>query len=1392
MRRSGRNTGRQNQIVKKWRRRLRGVERLEERHLLAVVINEFHYDPDNPVEQSEFLELHNTGAAAVDLSGWRLDEAVDFAFPAGSSISAGGYVVVSQNAAHFQARFGFAPLGVWQEGDKLSNEGETIELRNAADALVDTVTYQLGWPWPTSGEFGSSVELINPALDNDLSGSWRSSGLSGGVEAGAVLVPTGSAWRYRKGITQNPPTHLFDPARDWRETGFVVSNDVVPWQLGNASIGYGDNDDATVLADMAGTYSSFYARRSFTINGTVPDIMELRMYVDDGAIVYINGVELPRFHVTGGDKDFDDTAGMLHEAAWEDFTITGASAYLVPGENTIAVHVLNQPIDSSDVSFDLELRLPGGELGPPTPGAQNSVFAENSAPQMRQLEQSIQQPAPGQDVVITMKVTDPNGVQSVTLDYQLVDPGNYIEIEDPRYLTQWTTVPMFDNGTSGDATAGDGVYSVTMAGSLNTNRRLVRYRVTAVDTLGASVTGPYADDPQPNFAYYVFGETPTWNGAARPGVTPVVPYGPEVLDSIATYTLITRRGDHEDAQHIPNTNQGGYGGDDYLWQGTLVYDGVVYDHIRYRARGGVWRYAMGKNMWKFDFNRGHGFEARDDYGNKYEVPWDKLNFSAVIQQGDFWHRGEQGLFESVGFKLFNLAGVPASNTNFVHFRIVESASETGANQYSTDFQGLYLAVEDLEREFLDEHGLPDGNLYKMENGLGVGGIGGELTHQGDFPAVTDSSDLIQFKNTYQSGPQTAAWWRDNLNLDKYYSYRSIVEAIHHYDIGNGKNYYYFNNPQTGVWEVVPWDIDLTWANNMFGDGNEPFRNRVLAIPEFTLEYRNRIRELRDLLINVEQVGLVVDEMAQFIYTPGQPSFVDADRAMWDYNPILVSNLVNPSKAGHGRFYAGGQGIPAAGSFAGMMQVLKNYALTRSNYIDSTILTLAEEGQAPRKPSITYSGAAGFPIDGLQFNTGAFQDAQGNPFAKMEWRLAEISNPNTAGFDPTQPWKYEVDATWESGELTTYANSTTVPVSAVEAGKTYRARVRMQDSTGRWSHWSEPLQFVTAAAEQDSPVRIVELHYNPAPEAGIDDQQELEFIELLNTGQQPVDLSTVRLTMFSNTPYTFPAGLMLAPGQRIVVAKNPTTFKSVYGDGINLAPEGYGTQNLSNGGETIILETVAGVAIQTITWEDGDPWPTEPDGNGPSLEIIDPLGDGSAPANWKASDVDGGTPGTGPNTGPAQPGDYDNDGDVDGNDFLAWQRTLAATGAAFRGADGSGNGVVDAADLTVWRDGFGSTAGAAASVVARIEEAAAGPLDFAGWIFTDDRVATGANAGPSQRSRISYRPPAMLPDYRCQDAALTALLEPAPAIAVADDDNVNDTDDELAAELGVALAEMFPE
>ena len=199
--------------------------------------------------------------------------------------------------------------------------------------------------------------------------------------------------------------------------------------------------------------------------------------------------------------------------------------------------------------------------------------------------------------------------------------------------------------------------------------------------------------------------------------------------------------------------------------------------------------AVGKNHWKFDFTRGHGFQAYDDYGKPYPVKWDRLNFSSVMQHAQRHFRGEQGMFESLAYRLFNLAGVATSNTQFVHFRVIDHWAEVTSDQYTGDFWGLYLAIENMDGQFLDDHDLPDGNLYDMHDWTG------ELDNLGDY-GVTDKSDLYAFMKTYvlfvsRCGLVAQA----RLTSTGYYRFRSVLEAVHHYDVDQGKNYYFYLNPR---------------------------------------------------------------------------------------------------------------------------------------------------------------------------------------------------------------------------------------------------------------------------------------------------------------------------------------------------------------------------------------------------------------------------------------------------------------------------------------------------------------------------------------------------------------------------------------------------------------------
>jgi hypothetical protein len=857
--------------------------------------------------------------------------------------------------------------------------------------------------------------------------------------------------------------------------------------------------------------------------------------------------------------------------------------------------------------------------GNPTPGAQNSVFTTNIPPRIRHVSPRSLVTTSGVPVQVTARVTDPDGVSAVTLEYQLVEPGDYIAIDDPRYATSWSSLPMRDDGVGADALAGDDLFTAELPANLMTHRRLIRTRILADDTGAASVQVPYADDAQPNFSIFVYDRVPAWTASEQPGVAPEVTYSPELMESIPTYHLLTTRTDHEDAQHIPNSTAGAYGGAEYLWDGCLVYDGEVYDHIRYRARGGVWRYAMGKNMWKFDFNKTHSFQARDDYGRKYDTTWDKLNFSALIQQQNFLQRGEQGLFEGGGFKLHNLSSNPAPKTHYVHFRIIEHASETGPtpSQYDDDFQGMYMAVEQLDGRFLDAHQLPDGNLYKMEGGTG------ELNNQGpDQP--TDKADLNAFF-AYKSAPQTLAWWQDNLDLDDYYNFRFIAWAIHDYDILSNKNYYYYHNPVSAKWQVINWDLDLTWTTTYAPNPRGPLSDYVLAIPEFDLGFRNRSRELVDLLFNPEQTGMVLDEVAQWVHTPGQPSFVDADRAMWDYNPIMTSGLVNSGKAQAGRYYESS----LTSDFAGMLQKEKDYVVTRNAWILANILD--NDVGIPDTPVISYLGDTNYPVNALTFQSSTFSSASSS-FQGMQWRLAEVTEPNAPDFDPLVPRSYEINASYLSPVIYTFTNSLTIPSVDLGVGRRYRARVKMLGDDGQWSHWSEPISFTTGDAFNTpallANLRITELMFQPI--GGSD----FEFIELCNTSAT-LNLQLDGVSFSAGIDYTFPTGTVLEAGAYLVLADtDPTSFRTHYGLAPSIAVHGpFTSGQLNNGGETVRLKTaLSGTEIVAFEYSTGRGWYLSAEGPGHSL-VPTPTGmqqqqtGGLAYGNnWRPSTYINGSPG----------------------------------------------------------------------------------------------------------------------------------------------------------------------
>lgn len=1220
----------------------------------AVVINEINYAPSDANNPAEFIELYNNGATNVNLSGWKFDAGIDYTFPAATTLVAHGYVVISSDPNKFATRWGYTPLGPWS--GKLNNDGEQLRLRDAANNTVDSVTYGAGFPWPTAARGdGASMELINPGLDNEVGGSWRSAGQSSGAGSPQLYVPPNDVvWQYRKGTNE-----ASSPVSAWRDLNFVEDG---TWSQGQTSVGYGDNDDYTILNDMQNSYSSLFLRRVFSIDpGAKPSAIKLKVRVDDGCIVWINGQEVARFHVATGLVPAYNAFAQDHEAdvvAFETTNIFNAGSFLVEGSNIVAVQAFNTSLSSSDFTIDVsleELPVSGGTT--PTPGAVNSCFAANAPPAIRQVDNFPIQPTGGQPVTVTAKVTDPDGVASVSLKYQVVNPGAYIRKTDAAY-TNWITVPMYDDGTHGDTNSADGIFTAVIPGSVQVHRGLVRYKIAASDAGARSIEVPYADDGSPNFAYFVYNGFPDWSGAFNPGVTPVVTYSSNVLQALPTYQLIANGVDVVNSQY-----NGSYNGQQFY--GTLVYNGKVFDHVTFNNRGEASTYVSGKNKWRFHFNTAHDLQALDNWGRPYAETWNELNLNACACPWVAVHRGMGGVEEAVSLRIYELLGMASAKSHFLQFRVIDDASETGTTQFQGgdpsgvnggDLWGLYMAVEQPDGAFLDSRSLPDGNVYKIESN------NGDNKHQADNQP-TDGSDWTSFRSA-SSGSQPEAWWRTNMNLDAYYNFAAGNRLIGNVDLRGGFNHYFYHAPD-GRWQVIPWDLDMMFVAKTHQSGIIA-QNVLLNVPALKIEYQNRARELLDLMAsdagtNGGQIGQLIDEYARLIAPAGTTNnWAALDAAMWNYNPRTSGdpNTHSGQSSHRGNFYFspytdsrfGGNWVRtlATTNFAGSMKYLTEYATdTFTNGIWAVnngdqhgygYYYLKQEGtdtNAPARPSVTYLGLSAHPLDGLRFSASAYIGT--NAFAAAQWRVGEISAPGIPLYDPTKPRVYEVTDVWRSAELTSNGVVTLPPV-ALQIGHTYRARVRHKDVTGRWSRWSDAASFVTApalTAISSNSLVVSEFMYNPpalsAAEttAGYSDKQLFEYIQLLNISSNTLDLGGLAFT--TGITYTFATGISLAPAERILVVKDTNAFALRYGAVGRVA--GAYSGNLDNSGERIVL-TSAGQAVQDFTYSDGshpvgtDPWPASPDGNGPSLVLMNPelAPDENLFSNWRASISTNGSPG----------------------------------------------------------------------------------------------------------------------------------------------------------------------
>ncbi|MBI3878126.1 MAG: lamin tail domain-containing protein [Verrucomicrobia bacterium] len=388
-----------------------------------IVINEIMYKPPVTQESSEFVELFNRGKSIVNLTDWALHGGITFKFTEDTKMKPGDYLVVAANASLLRAIHGnINVLGDFK--GKLANDGELLRLEDDKGNLVNEVDYRAGGDWPVLAHGGgSSMELINPFMDNSLASAWRDSD-----ESGKAKFKT----YYASGLYES--NALLNP---------ILPTDINELHFYLVSDGHIILDNVQVLKDGKGTNYIANGRKMSTngvsASGWLAQGTHWATHITNGQLHLIsdgrgdnraNRVEIDTGEMRKGEK-FE----IRFDAKW------------VSGSPRLIGHTWDYSLCPSFL-----IDVPAN-LG--TPGRPNSRALPSAPPQADNLTHSPAVPRSTEVAKVTMQVKS----------FTPLPPGAvqlFHRLDNENGDGKWTSKSMSDDGLNGDLVAGDGIYTALL------------------------------------------------------------------------------------------------------------------------------------------------------------------------------------------------------------------------------------------------------------------------------------------------------------------------------------------------------------------------------------------------------------------------------------------------------------------------------------------------------------------------------------------------------------------------------------------------------------------------------------------------------------------------------------------------------------------------------------------------------------------------------------------------------------------------------------------------------------------------------------------------------------------------------------------------------------------
>jgi Spore coat assembly protein len=1147
-----------------------------------LIISEFAASNDTTLkddffEDSDWIEIHNTGSSFVNLQGWRLTDdpnnLAKWTFPA-RVLPPGGYLVVF--ASGRDRKVTDAPL---HTNFSLSAEGEFLTLVRPDGSIASSYAPRYPRQVPDVS-YGIPQSRTTPAITRG--------------HTGQVGVPV-SEQDYAANFA-NWTTAMEDfTGSSWQavETGVGFVADGTDYG-GNIAPG-GD-----IRERMVWKQRSACLRLKFHVEA--PDniaFLRLRMKFDDGFIAYINGTEVASVSAPASPV-WNSTATVGRDsslnAEWVDFTIPISSIDLRAGENLLAIHGFNVRPESPEFLLLPELYIteyadgPAGYFTSPTPGELNGS-AITLGPVLSEATNWIPRPlgnASSPPEVVTVKV-EPT-VHAVATDSVRL-----------FYITMFndeTEVWMRDDGVAPDTRAGDGVYTAILPTTDPTAGLMFRWRFEAKDVQGNIGRAPVFHDPEDNDRYYgTVARDPSENFSQLP-----------IL-------------------HLFAADSGGAGTRGGA-RGSVFFLDRFYDNITINLHGQSTS-TFAKSSRNLDFNRDNRFawagtatrrlkdvDLLTNYADKtrtrntlaHEVHKLALGthhfaFPVRVHQNAEFH-GVMDMVENGDSRMLERNGLDPNGALYkIYDRLESTASASKKTRKLEDTSDLQSLIDALNPA---THSLAARRLWAYDNL----DIPATVNYLAARALISDRDhghkNYYVYHDTFRTGQWRPIAWDVDLSFG------------HHFTSADG----YFNDDIVANDPIRPAGAT---SNRLY---------RIIAeTPEFRAMFLRRLRTLMDTILGPPGTvdGLLERRMREIVASidpdpgppdPAHPTDGDLDFDKWGtwgrglrpreeaeyviahYFEPRRTFLYNQDPATRPHFStstSSGDPIPdqPQTNTSGMVQIDSvDHSPASGNSAEQYLILRNTTSHAVDISGWRLEGAVShtFP-GGTVIPPGAGTPAAGYAGLLHVTRNAIAFRHRTSG--PTGGEGRLVQGNF-SGDLP--ATGGTIHLRD-EHGQTISSFTYTGETTPRLS------------------LRLTEIQYHPAPpgpaeSAALPDvvEGDFEYLVLRNFGSAPLDLSGIRFTV--GITFTF-SDLILPPDGRVVLAKRPAAFKLRYpaSDAMITGPFG---GSLDNAGERLVLVDASGETILDFSYKDG--WYPATDGSGRSLVARRPASnpDLSKSTSWRIS------------------------------------------------------------------------------------------------------------------------------------------------------------------------------